>query len=470
MKRKDLMNFAPMPEKTYASLMAAARSVEEELPVKRNLSVVLVFALAMALLAGIAYAAISLRDAGRQVVVTEQTEGYYFEWPVKEKIALVSALVDLGYVEETAEVKRLIANSLPEDEAHRVADEALIAFTGLEVSEISFMDIMQAAWGPFEQWSKEEQAWYSQLMVEMNIQKDDHTLYVEPEGPVDEAQAIAIARREIAKGYGIEESALNGYTVVTSFQAPEFAEPGDKQAYWYVELTAPENMPEDERPFGMFWVFIHPETGKLLESVESMRAIWEDAKARRDAYLSYPLNAAIHELYDPDNYEPLWDRTLEQKAEYSKKINPLVQAMLDSGDLSAITDSDGQVDYSIIAASTYTYGLPGNSDISQERALDLAYEAVRKTYGLDKEIIKNYDRVLTFFDISNPEKSLWRFVLHYSLKAWARDYDRGFDNPQSRLSYRVELDARTGEVVQIEEFDTRTGGDWTDLESALKGY
>ena len=433
---------------------------------KKKLSAVLVFALITVLLAGIAYAVISFRDTARQIVETELAEGDFAYWPIDKKVSLVSALVDLGYAEESAEVKRLITNSLPEDDAHRVANNVLVAFTGQEISEVSFMIIMEAAWGPFDNWSKEEQAWYSQLMVDMGIQKDDHTLYVEPEGPVDEAQAIAIALREIAKGYGVEESRLNNYTVVTSFQVPEFAEPGDKQAYWYVELSAPESMLEAERLFNTFWVFIHPETGELLESVKSMRALLADAEALREKHLSYPLNAAIQELCDPNNIVFLWDRTLEQKAEYSQKINPLVQAMLDSGDLSAITESDGRVNYDIIAASTYTYGLPGQNDIPQQQALEIANRAIRDTYGLKENTLSLYGWVCTFFDITNPEKPLWRFLMQ---PAPGVRYGVDLDASQYNLRYRVEVDARTGEIAQTEEFEFH-GKDWSDLENSLKWY
>jgi len=466
--RQDYINdYAKLPNDVHQAYVEAVHKLKEEPVMKRKVSVVLVFAIITVLLAGIAYAAITLRDTGRQVVETEQTEGYYFEWPVKEKKVLVSALVGLGYVEETAEVKQLIANTLPEDEAHRVADEALIAFTGMEVSEISFMEIMEAAWGPFEQWTKDEQAWYSQLMIDMNIQKDDHTLYVLPEGPVDEAQAIAIARREIAKGYGIKESALNSYSITTSFQVPEFAPPGDKQAYWYVELTAPENMPKDERPFGIFWVFIHPETGELLESMESLlaeRAAWAAEDARRNEFLSHPVYVADSELYRQSD-TVFWNRTLEQKAEYSKKVKPLVQAILDSGDLSVIT-YDGQVDNDILAATTYTYGLPEERDIPQRRALDIATGAIRDTYGLKDKTLSLYGWICTSFDITNPEKPLWRFLIQPSPGVLS---GVDLETSQYNLRYRVELDARTGEITQIEEFEF-AGIDHNDLDFLLKWY
>lgn len=98
--------------------------------VKRKVSVGLVFAMVLMLAAGIALAVISLRDTARQIVETEQTDGYYVDWPTDKKVSLASALVKQGYAEETLEIKQLIAGSLTENEANRVADEVLVTFTG----------------------------------------------------------------------------------------------------------------------------------------------------------------------------------------------------------------------------------------------------------------------------------------------------------------------------------------------------
>ncbi|MCL2867097.1 MAG: hypothetical protein FWF47_04970 [Clostridia bacterium] len=467
MRQNSIENYAVLPKDVHQAYVEAVHQLKEEPVLKQKISIVLVFAIIAVLLAGIAYAAISLRGMGRQVVETEQTEGYYGQWSIASKTTLVCSLADLGYIEETTHVKQLIAGTLPEAEAHRAADDALIAFTGLEVSEISFMEIMDAAWGPFTQWSKEEQAWYSELMVDMGLQGEDHTLYMRPEGPVDEAQAIAIALREIAKGYEVEENALSSFIITTSFQVPEFAAPGDKQAYWYVELSAPDTMPNQERLFGMFWVFIHPETGELLQSMESLlaeRAEWANEETRRNAYWSHPVYVADIKLATQAN-DVFWNRTLEQKAEYSQKVKPWIQAILDSGDLSALT-YDGQVDNDLLAAATYTYGLPGEQDIPQKQALDLAFKAIRGAYGLDDKTLSQYGWICTSFDITYPDKPLWRFLIQPG-PGMLCGVD--MDEKQYGLRYKVELDARTGDIIQQEAFEFTTL-DHTDLDYLLKWF
>lgn len=457
MKRNELEKaFTPIPEDCYRALMSAAHSVEEDRVMKKKIPMALVFAMVAVLIAGVALAVMSLRDTGRQIVETEQTDGYYAQWPIDKKISLVNALTGLGYAEETDAVKQLVAGALPPEEANRVADEVLVDFTGREVSEISFMEIMQAAWGPFEKWTREEQAWYSQLMVDMGLQGQDHTLYVEPSGPVDEAEAIAIARREIAKGYGVPESALDGYTVTTSFQVPEFAEPGDTQAWWYVELMAPEGLPEAERPFGIFWVFIHPETGALLESVESMLAEREAEKTRVEAYLGDPLVQDINAFYA--KYERANPRfmSLEDKALYSEMFRHRV--------LEKVAQDPDFFSPAEQAAFVFAYGMPDADAISQEEALAIAEGVLAEEMGYtEREIYFVVHDCLAYnrfyYDVTDPETPLWKFVFpvpgtYWTSEAFQKEVAVYYGESPYRRPAKVEIDAYTGEVKTAYVIDT----------------
>lgn len=434
--------------------------VRGEIAMKRKISIAFVVVLLIVLIAGVAWAAISLRNTARQIVETEQTDGLYKDWPVEKKISLVSALADMGYIEETSEVKQLIMNTLPEKEADLIANEAVGKFTGMDVSEISFLAIMQAAWGPFGEWTKEEQAWYSQLMVDMGIQQADHTLYVMPEGSVDEAAAIAIARRAIAKGFGVEESVLDSYTATTTFEVPEFAIPGVDQPYWHVDYHAPEDMPENERLFRLFSLCIHPETGELYESVESMleRRFVQFVEPQTPNYM------AISEYSRRANWKFFCFWPLKLKAEYSKEINPMVKAMLDSGDLTDLK-YDGRVPSSVIAQSTFTYGLPGDKDIPQEKAFELVTRALEEAYDLDPGIFGLYREICVYFDVTEPVKPLWKFIFNSRSLPW-RDLEGGWDDPLKDQCYKAEIDAHTGDAAKLEEFQYQVIGQ--DLEYDLK--
>ena len=458
MRRNELKNaFGPIPDDCYHALMTAAYGLKEETVVKRKISFVLVMVLVLALAAGVALALTSLRDTGRQIVQTEQEAGYFEDWPAEKKTALVTALAEQGYVKKTEAVEKLLAGKLKDAEAGKTADEALSTFTGREVSEISFMIIMEAAWGPFDQWSKEEQAWYSQLMIDMGLQKEDHTLCVLPEGPVDEAKAIAIARREIAKAYGIEESVLDAYDVTTSFQVPEDSvATGDKQAYWAVDYWAPESMPEETRLFYSFGVYIHPETGELRESAESMlasrRAHEEDAARWR----SDPFMIKLREFSEAHGAY-MQGVSLEAKALWSKTLaEEMLKRYAQEPDFFGVRDA---------AFSSFTYGLPDDKALTQEKALELAGKALVDPLGRKEEEIKFYThRKDIYYDVTNPEKPLWKFFFHMpnpydSDEAFGDEVLAYYDQNIRLSNYKVELDARTGEItaaypVDLKDVDT----------------
>ena len=370
MKCNELQNaFGPIPEDCYRALMAAAGGVKEETTVKKKISFVLVMVLVLILAAGVAIALASWQNTARDIVVTEKESGYFETWPVDKKVELAAAVVEHGFVEMTGEAEKLRSGSLPEEEAKRIAESVLSTFTGREVSEISFMEIMQATWGPFEKWTREEQAWYSQLMVDAGLQGQDHTLYAMPEGPVDEQKAISIARREIAKGYGVGEEALEGYEIITSFQVPEFVT--DQQAWWSVEMRATDAILSMDRLFSSFWVFIHPETGELYESVDSLiksqLAYILDAEYRR----SDPLVIRMREFGEAHGARQQGS-SLEAKALWSQTFS---QEVLDR--CSKEPDFFNVMD---VAFSSFTYGLPDEKSISEEKALALAQKALVEVF------------------------------------------------------------------------------------------
>ncbi len=458
MKRNELEKaFGPVPEECYRALMTAARSVnEKEIIMKKKVSFVLVVVLVLALAAGVALALTTLRDTGRQIVETEQEAGYFENWPAEKKAALVKALAEQGYVEKTEAVKKLLSGEVKDAEAGKISDEALRTFTGREVSEISFMEIMTAAWGPFEQWPKEEQAWYSQLMTDMGLQKEDHTLYVLPEGPVDEAKAIAIARREIAKGYGVEESVLDAYDVTTSFQVPEDSvATGDKQAYWAVDYWAPESMPEGTHLFYNFWVYIHPETGELRESVESMleskRAYEEEALRRR----SDPLMIRMREFGEAHGARQQAS-SLEAKAFWSQTLAEDI--------LKRYAQEPGFLNVMDVAFSSFTYGLPDGKALPQEKALDMAGKALISQMGRKEEELHFFlDNPDVFYDITDTDKPLWKFFFH-APRIYSNDEAMAYYGETVRVpNYKVELDARTGEIIAVYAVDLKdidTLEDW----------
>ena len=455
MKRSDLSRaYTSIPPDCYETMMQAAHSVQEEPVMKKKISAVLVFAIVTLLLAGAAIAAVTMQGTGTEILQTEQTEGYYQNWSAEQKASLVKELADLHYIENSPAVARLLAGEITDaQELNRAADEAMAAFTGVDTSEISFLIIMQAAWGPFDSWTAEQQAWYSDLYVELGLHRDGITRFVLPAGTVDEDTAVALARAAIAKGYGVEESVLDGYELTTSFQVPEFATPGDDQAYWYVGYEKPLDMPQDEALFSGFEVFIHPDTGAFVETVDDIIARRSEQRAYLDAVNSNPLIIDIEAFREANELKmnpEFW--SMEIFADFSARFH--------ERGLQQLKENPELLSSFLPSVLTHAYGLPDDKAISQADAQAIAERAIVTQIGRKEDEVAFFThRMTVMYDITDPQKPLWKFYfkmpsMYDSDTAFAGKMEAYFGKDGERLpNIKVEIDAYTGEVVRAFTID-----------------
>lgn len=387
----------------------------------------------------------------------------------REKIEVISALAEQGYITKTDQIQALSDGKLTMEEADSVADDAIEALTAESADSVVFLHVMQAIWGSFDQWSYEEKEWYSQVMDEVGIESDGKTVYVDPsanpDASIDETEAIAIARHELAKGYEIDESFLDDFKCFVTFQVPERAETGDNQPYWGVEFEAPDDMPKESRPFNSIGLYIHPYTGELLQSVKDILTRLANSPERPTNELYQAIDAYYTRASEMELYSfRKWP--LELRAEYSSEIAPKVKSVIQSGDLTELMNG-GNVDITVIAQSTYLYGVPQKDVISQDKALALAKASLVETCDLAAELFQKYREINVYYDITATDAPLWKFFFNPKTLP-ALDMEKGYENPLLDLCYKVEIDAYTGEIAYIEEFPFQTLGH--DLAYDLKCY
>ena len=105
--------------------------------------------------------------------------------------------------------------------------------------------------------------------------------------------------------------------------------------------------------------------------------------------------------------------------------------------------------------------------MTQEEAFALAKHAVAAAYQLDAETLALYDAPCFYFDLSVPDRRLWKIVFWPSF-ASAEKFPDGFASGQGHLRYKVEINAQTAEIEKMEAFDFQASGG--DLEYKLKLY
>lgn len=425
--------------------------------VKKKLSAAFVLALVLVLMGAVALAVATIQGTGRLIAQTEKENGDYSDWPVEKRAQIVLELMDEGSIPQTEERERLREGTLSADEAARVADEAIAQLTGEDAAHASFLGIMNAVWGPFEGWTREQQAWYSEVMKDVGFETQGKSFYVLPTGPMDEAGALACAKREILRVFDtLDAATLNQFDTMVDFQIPEDAEPGDTKAYWYVCFDSwNTGIDTSELPFAMIDLFIDPDTGMPRDSLEEAKRRREEQAARRNHPIRRQIQALQAECGE-DKSLPTW--SLESKARWSAEIAPLILAFERENpeEMEQMFAPDER------AASRFVYALPDENALSQTDALARAQDALRAAYPLTDEEWAllfdpaNAEKTYICYDVTNPDAPLWKFVFtmpteynaNDDLAARAKAIYGQRDRDSYDLIYRVELNAYTGQAVR----------------------
>lgn len=124
--------------------------------------------------------------------------------------------------------------------------------------------------------------------------------------------------------------------------------------------------------------------------------------------------------------------TLEERAEYSKEWVPRVEA-----ELKVNPEYRGFHYYE----TRHIYGVPDESDITQEAAREIATAQIEEVFGI-RNVSWEDVYADVYFDITNPEAPLWKMYF-------------AIDEIDPWRFIWVEIDAKQGEVMKIIERDNR---------------
>lgn len=404
-------------------------------------------------------------EYGVQIKLIEQKYGNFEHWPTQEKLDLVHALVGMGYIAESSSIQKLRSSTLNEDEASALADEVLASLTQRSVSDISLIEITQSIWGSYDGWTTEHKAWWQDIQNMDGVNSPDAVIMKAPESDdITEEDAINIAIKSNVEVFELPSDYFSeGWQVITEFYTTA-SRPDYRR--WYVAL---ERVREgDANKPSIHFAVVDAKTGDVIADPD--RAIvlpgeWKDSFVATQDHFNIPLYELTKELHDQSGGLDLPERTLVQKEEYSQKVRPIIQAMLEKDDYSAFT-FEGEVEYDLIVTAYYTYGLPEEDDILQTQAYEKARNVIVDQWNLDEYTISLYE-ASQYFDITNIDMPMWRFVF---LPDTMNDVNAKYGNAFLELPrYRVEVDARTGDIISSEEFEY-VPMSYKDFENELKYY
>lgn len=434
------------------------RQVRGEVKVKKKISVGFVLVIALVLAAVTALAAVLLWE--QQVIPMkeiEQSEGDYVDWPISQKQVLIRALIDSGNIVESDETTRLFDDATAEAEKNSIADQLILTLTKLtDVQEISVDMITYAIMGSTDTWTPEQRAWWQQVTEQFySDQGATDTLITPTNEVVSEAEAVAIARTAILEAYQLPPDALDSSLTVADLFVTE-QRPNYRR--WNVQFKVLRD--GSDSYVKRIYTAIVDEDGQVIDDPDvGIDTPTLSAERSRDIQnrQQLPLFDTISALANSENGMPIWAWSLETKAEYSKVVAPQVRTIVESGNLTPLINGEAvEPDPYVIASSSYTYGLPGNRDMKQADALDLAKRAIMETYSVDNDVVELYDQLFVYFDITNPSVPLWKFVFQPGLGAYEKFPNRINRDEQNSLRYKVEINSQTGEVMSLEEFKFET--------------
>lgn len=204
-----------LPVETRRAVLMRIRERKEPV-VKSKFSVVVMIAIVLTLLSGVALAATLSRAYFVDVAQLEFESGYYEDWTLKEKLAMVEILKEHGLIAE--------------EEAASMTDEAsidayMVQRYGVEGSDrldtIGLYSILERELGLIETWSLEQRAWYSDMMMQTGLLRkggEEGIFGIPTKDDVQPDEAVAIAKAAIIEAFGLAPDALEQHRVDLSFE------------------------------------------------------------------------------------------------------------------------------------------------------------------------------------------------------------------------------------------------------------
>jgi hypothetical protein len=322
-------------------------------------------------------------------------------------VKLVSLMLDHDLKIDENKANDLLNGNLTEEQQDKLATEIIVGYFG-NTDYMSIYNIMEHELGSFgkDNWTPEDMAQYSSLVKENNIGPEDQTQYCVPQtGDVTKEQAIDIAKNTLMQKYNITAEQLNTYEMEEcSFVLLEGDEPE-----WFIWFVGDRSPVYDNNSYSVRI----SKTGEVKETsapttINSLNDEFDKLFMERGMFVTW----SLEEKYE---FYKAWPTMIDQWMEKSPKNQAPIRQYIH-----------------YLAGKTYL--LPGIDDITEEQSSQTAKDALVKKIGSDD---------LSAFAVYKS------FMLNeHGARVW-----RWFYVPKQRVDsdcgYRIDIDAKTGNVVEV---------------------
>lgn len=201
------------------------------------------FALLLALLGVTALAAYTVHKGflGDMAELNVQA-GAYDDWTLEEKESVVRSMKQYGVITDTAAWDEALTVS-SDKKREKALDKLFSERYGINgrTDVITTSGIVEQELGLYDsEWSLEQKAAYTQLLLELDLLGYDTNIdFLPDEDDIPREQAVEIARKAVQEAYGYDDATMNSYDVWTSFLLHR-SEMNAKEPYYMLEFVGAE--------------------------------------------------------------------------------------------------------------------------------------------------------------------------------------------------------------------------------------
>ena len=442
MKELDLSKaFTPIPKDCLEALTRAARSVkEEEQPMKKKISFALVLAIVL-ILASVTALAVTLSNKYFEgVAVIEAKSGAYEDWSYEEKKALLSLMKEYGVAMDGEKADRLLKG-----EGGETALDAFMAEQyGIDgrIDVITLAGILEKELGWIDDWTHEQRAWYTQVLIDNGMMGGDDDIFRMPgKDAVTPEQAIAAAKAEILKVWTLDESDLKDYQVKWDYLT-HASDKEEKLLHYDIRFIPAA------RDNGEFTYYcsvakdghiLTKDENRLTESPAEQKASREKAAHSLD-----PEADELLEKYETDHgmdrrglrYWPL---------EHQKAMTDLIRpVILKSMEADPLYSNELYLYY-----ASHFYGVPDEQAIPLEQAVERSKRALIDQLKVSEDWMARAVCDRRVYDVTDESTPMWKITISGSEEL----KDEMIETYGKTFSWFVRLNAYTGEIVRAQAID-----------------
>jgi hypothetical protein len=258
------------PEDTLNML----RQMRGETKVKKKLSWALALALAIVLLAVSALAVGLWKNYYDKMAYNEGEIGCFDSWSGEKRAEYVLAMQEEGIDFDQRQIDKLKSNEINDAEKAKIATELILnKYPGMREDTITAISILEAEKGPLPNWSMEDKAAYTQMLIKTKTLGSDEEMYWLPgDKDIPLERAVSIANEAIKKEHGETEENLKTMTLYADLRS--YADQQEHRTWhvYYMQKGADVYDAPSE-----YSVWIKADNGEV-ESVEAHARQLEEAK------------------------------------------------------------------------------------------------------------------------------------------------------------------------------------------------